>query len=173
MNWLVRPASSVFGMNYKAASDEDLVFNTFGYGTGLFLTAYDGWQQIQHGGYFPPYRSQMSLFPEKNWAIFSNTNEGPVYVDPLNLHAFIFETLRGTLNITEKYKRVWDKTAAVALEEITKKRLIMEKYIEESTINPNDIDAFALNAEEIVGKYGSGGSGIFPKYKNAYTQSHP
>lgn len=160
MKWLVKPSSSVNMMSYKA-SDEDPILNSFGYGTGLLLSAYDGWELIQHNGYFPPYLTQMSLFPEKNLAIFSSSSESPVLVDPVNLHAFIFETLRGTFNISERPKPNWNKHAMATLQKHKNRNISMEKHIKEISDATNN--TIPQKADEIVGKYGSGVSGMVSK----------
>lgn len=158
MNWLIQPANSLPLMLYKS-TDADLVANTFGYGLGLMLASYDGWEYIHHGGYFPPYRSLMSLFPSQKLAIFTSGNEGPVQVDPVILHAFIFEVLRGTSDeaATEKVNRMWDTHKAIKEEREKKKQKTLKRFLEENT-NKRTSTGFN-HADDIVGKYGSGASG--------------
>lgn len=154
MAWMTKPAAIMLNIPFKQ-NENDLVGHTFGYGLGLMLAAYDGFEYIHHGGYFPPYHTLMSLFPTQNLGIFTSTNEGLAYVDASVLHAFIFEVLRGSSNAKEIALQQWSKMQAIKEDKKIKKEKVLDKFLNEkkhlSSIH---------NADDIVGKYGSGGSGI-------------
>ncbi len=57
-----------------------------------------GWSTVSHGGYLPPFNSEMSLFPELSLGIMSVTS-GPgrllSHVSHATLHQDIFDILQG------------------------------------------------------------------------------
>lgn len=135
-------------------SEGDIIGQTYGYGLGLVLSAYDGWEYVAHGGYFPTYHSLMSLFPGQNLGIFTSTNEGPALVEATVLHTFIFELLRGKNNAKEVALKEYNnrKTIKNITESMTKDAL--DKFITNSTSMGR-----TQNSSDVTGKYGSGGSG--------------
>lgn len=166
MAWMTKPASVMPAVAFKS-SETDLIISSYGYGLGLMLASYDGWQYIHHGGYFPPYHTLMSLFPSQNLGVFTSTNEGPLKVDAAILHAFIFEVLRGTSNPAEAVQSLWDKQTARREENEKTKEKALRKFLEENTDKES-----AQMQNEIVGKYGSGGSGNYIETKYFYTFKH-
>ncbi len=153
MTWMTKPSAIMPEIPYKQ-SENGIIGHTFGYGLGLMLAAYDGFEYIQHGGYFPPYHTLMSLFPTQNLGIFTSTNEGLAYVDASVLHAFIFELLRGSSNAKEIALQQWSKLKAIKEEKKSKEEKVLETFLNEKK---NSSPVYA--EDDIVGKYGSGGSG--------------
>jgi len=151
--WMAKPSNMYPGYAFKQ-SEEDIIINQFGYALGLFLSDYDGWLYVQHGGYFPPYRSQMSLYPTKNLAVFSSSNVGPAWVDPMVLHAFIFETIARNPNAAENAMKLKENLDA----EKELKKMNAEK--EFKTIYDAAVEkGSSQKAADIVGQYGSGSGG--------------
>lgn len=152
MAWMTKPAAIMPEIPFKQ-NDNAIVAHTFGYGLGFMLAAYDGFEYIHHAGYFPPYHTLMSLFPAKKLGIFTSTNEGQAKVDAAVLHAFIFELLRGSSNATEIALQQWNNLKAIKDEEKSKEKNVLETFL-------NEAKNSQVHAQDnIVGKYGSGGSG--------------
>ncbi|CAL8109669.1 unnamed protein product [Orchesella dallaii] len=163
MRWLRKPAIHVPSLGFKHATDEKIA-DVFAYGLGLRLGTYDGWQYIQHTGYFPPYYSHMSLFPDLKIGIFTTTNQGPVEVDSLVLHTFIFETLRGTENAVEKAMQNWKEIKTKSRKAYNEREKAFSEVLLQSK-KPEIHQSF----KNIVGNYGSGGSGdleVLEKFNN-------
>lgn len=132
--------------------------HTYGYGLGLMIGSYETLDFVHHGGYTPPYGSQFSLLPSENIGVFTSTNQTPLKVPPLALHAFIVETLRGSEDATEKAMKVMEDVRRKEEAKLKRRAEIIEKFLEESKTLAGGKKP---EAEEIVGKYGSGAIGQF------------
>jgi hypothetical protein len=100
MSWLSKSAIQVPFDGWKT-NVENSARGNFGYGLGLSIGTYDGWERVSHGGYIPPFLSQLTLFPALNIGIFTTSN-GPGALpqgSEMNLlHAQIFDILNGKSN---------------------------------------------------------------------------
>lgn len=153
MSWMTKTASVIPVVPFKK-SEDDIIVQTYGYGLGLILSAYDGWEYVAHGGYFPTYHSLLSLFPSQNLGIFTSTNEGPALVDAVVLHTFIFELFRGKNNATEVALNNYKKLEAVEDKTEDLKKDALETFMTNSTSMGH-----TQNDSDVTGKYGSGSSG--------------
>ncbi|ODM96889.1 hypothetical protein Ocin01_09789 [Orchesella cincta] len=97
MSWLYSLSSVPAEFNGDKNQETDGVFGVYGYGLGFTLALYDGWKTYQHGGFYPPYRSLITVFPKKRLAIFTSSNqlEANNAFPQSVVHSFVFETLRG------------------------------------------------------------------------------
>lgn len=155
MKWMTKPAMFAHGFDLPA-NKFAMKFNA--YGLAMILATFKGSEYFLHTGYFTPYSSQVSWFPEENLGIFTTTNYGPVEINQLVLHAFIHELVAGNLNATEK--AVEFAQVMKAQEDAEKQKdysQSLESFFEKSrTFNAGK----KPKAEEVVGKYGSGGGGM-------------
>ncbi|CAL8129100.1 unnamed protein product [Orchesella dallaii] len=101
MKWITTPAIVRTPFTFKT-SEEGQFISYMGYGLGLNIGSYEGWQHIYHSGHFAPYSALMSLFPEKNLGIFTGSNQGLTLVDVKVVHHFIYDVLSHVANASEK-----------------------------------------------------------------------
>ncbi|CAL8109666.1 unnamed protein product [Orchesella dallaii] len=161
MKWMTKPAIAMAPFTFKT-SEEQRLASSMAYGLGLMLANYDGWQFVHHGGYFPPYNTLLSLFPEKKIAVFSSSNQGPLLLDSAVLSTFIYDTLAGLNNATEKAIERLESQRVSFAQKISKRDEAVTKFVEKSK-------SVKKQNEDIIGKYGSGSSGdveIFEKFNN-------
>jgi CubicO group peptidase (beta-lactamase class C family) len=101
MRWLRKPTNPFNFNGYESGSSK--VNGDLAYGLGLNIGFYEGTRMLQHGGFWPPYASQMTLYPDLNLGIFSSSN-GPGRLDGygyLTLHNSIAALFLGTKTIEE------------------------------------------------------------------------
>ncbi|CAL8128956.1 unnamed protein product [Orchesella dallaii] len=161
MLWTREPSIHFPYSDFKI-TDNDITTNTLSYGLALRLGIYDGWEHINHGGYFPPYKSLISMFPALKLGIFTSSNQAPSLVDQTVLHSFIFETLRGNENARKVAETVHKKEQRRHLEEMNSKKKQLGAFLRAS-----EKEGFHPSPNEIVGRYGNGLSGeleIFFKF---------
>ncbi|ODN01571.1 Protein flp [Orchesella cincta] len=148
MRWMTKPSNALPISAFKT-SEEDRIITLMAYGLGLSIASYDGWQYVQHSGSFPPYSSFMSLFPEKKVGIFSNTNQGPVLADVRILHTFIYDTLIGVNDATEKALKALRNHQAEPRKLTEKGARVVTEFLQKCTKTRSQ-------NEVIIGNYGSG-----------------
>lgn len=154
MKWIRKPAIYSFRLEEGVGA----YINTYGYGLGLMTAAYETLEYFQHGGYTPPYGSHLSLLPSENIGIFTSTNQAPMptLTFPVVLHVFIIETLRGADNALEKALNVWEDLRNTKQKKSQQRVKAIERFLESSKTFAGGRKP---NAEDIVGKYGSGTAG--------------
>lgn len=162
MKWLRHGSNPVPRNSFKSSEDE-IVLNLLSYGLGLMTASYDGWEYLQHSGYYASYGSLMSLFPSQKLGIFTSSNQAPVMLDQMILHSFIFETLERSENVEERITRLIDRKSTEYAEKISTQTKVTKNFLgglgEHKKTN--------RNFSEITGSYGSGSSGdieIFEKF---------
>ncbi|CAL8138663.1 unnamed protein product [Orchesella dallaii] len=162
MKWMTKPAIARAPVIYKTSEEQRLISST-AYGLGLGLANYDGWEYVLHDGYFAPYSTVLSLFPEKKIGVFYSTNQGPLWQDSFVLSTFIYDSLIGVNNASEKaIERLANQQTAFA-KKISKKDEVVAKFLKKNK------SVGKQNEDIIFGKYGSGSSGdieIFEKFNN-------
>lgn len=169
MRWLLKPSNVYPGMKFKRAarSSSSVVISDYSLGLGLFTGAHNSWEKISHGGYFPPYRAELSWYPALKLGIFTSTHQAPGLIGRgLPLHAFIVEAIRGNGN-AENVAMDLMKQQKLKVENERKNNRKSLKYwlgqfekLPEQNINHN------LMAR-VIGTYGNAASGeveIFRKY---------
>lgn len=157
MGWLLKPAIQMPAVALKQ-SDDQLIGAAYSYGMGFFLGHLDGWEYNYHGGDWSPYVSLMSLLPSQNLGIYTSVNEGPLMLDRIVPHAFIFELLKGT-----PAKEAREK-AMNRIEKLRKRMKIRRERGRENILEQHKGKG-VKSIEEIVGKYGSGSGGDLEIYE--------
>ncbi|CAL8109662.1 unnamed protein product [Orchesella dallaii] len=133
---------------FKGNEDDNVIAN-YAYSLGLIISSYDGWQYINHNGFFPPYSSQLSLYPALKLGIFSSS-QSVTEVSMLALHMFITEILRGTENATEKVMKVIEQQKTLRNIVLIQKQQALQNFL-----GRNETTSIVESDGEIVGKYGS------------------
>ncbi|CAL8137117.1 unnamed protein product [Orchesella dallaii] len=170
MSWLYTLSSVPAEFNGDKNQETDGVYGVYGYGLGFTLALYDGWKTYQHGGFYPPYRSLITIFPKKRVAVFSSSNqlEANNAFPQSVVHSFIFETLRGN--------QVNPSTTTAILRE-PNAETIDQSPILPLHVKPNNNHSFYAKQRQqkdpamIVGAYGSALEGdLLIEYDNITTQ---
>lgn len=151
MSWITKPAIMLPGQTYRK-SDEVIVINRQAYGLGLILATYNGWPYLQHSGFFTPYASLLSLFPDQKLGIFTSTNQGPALWSDLVVHSVIVEILQGNPDAAAKAQATFERLKEERELDNIKKEQVVKNIFHKGPKN---------NADDIVGKYGSGAAGWF------------
>ncbi|ODM87483.1 hypothetical protein Ocin01_19198, partial [Orchesella cincta] len=161
MRWMTKPAIVAPWFAFKS-SEEEKVTSYLGYGLGLFLGQHGGWQYVYHGGFWAPYLTRMSLFPKKKVAVFTSANQGPASMNHVGVHTFIYDTLTGVNNGTEKASERLEKLRVEQARQVNEPVDAVPKFMQ-------TITTATKQNEDISGKYGSGSSGnveIFEKFNH-------
>lgn len=169
MQWLLKPSNVYPNMKFKRAtsSSSSVVISHYSIGLGLFTGAHNSWEKISHGGYFPPYRAELSWYPALKLGIFTSTHQAPGLIGRgLPLHAFIVEAIRGN-EYAENVAMDLMKQQIMEVENERKNNRKSLKYwlgqfekLPEQNMNNNLVS-------RVIGTYGNAASGeveIISKY---------
>ncbi|CAG7726550.1 unnamed protein product [Allacma fusca] len=152
MQWLRKPTNPFNFNGYQSGSSQ--VNGDIAYGMGLNIGFFEGTRMVQHGGYWAPYASQMTLYPDLNIGIFSSAN-GPGRLDGYShndLHNALAALFLGKKSVEDIKQELTD------LLRKGEKDVFSEKSTSE---NDNDICQECIQAvpENIPGVYGNPSQG--------------
>ncbi|CAL8109668.1 unnamed protein product [Orchesella dallaii] len=151
MRWMTKPSNALPVSSFKT-SEEDRIVTLMAYGLGLVVASYDGWQHVQHSGYFPPYSSFMSLFPEKKIGIFTSSNQSPALIDSGIIHTLVYDLLIGVNDASTKALRHLEYKRKEHMQLIERRDENVAKFLQKYALTEKQ-------DEDIFGNYGSGIAG--------------